>query len=180
MRDAMPAFEPDLTPPWGMGAIVECFRVQNGTLRSYHPFASWAARGKHAATVTAEQSLAQSSGERSPLARLYELDAWILLLGVGHGRNSSLHLSEFRNRFAPLKKTTRGYAARRPDGGTEWRTYEDIFLYEYDFEAIGAAFEAQDATVRVGAVGNATARLMRQRSLVDFAVAWMDEHRTLG
>src|SRR5687767_6463326 len=92
IRDTMPAFEPDLTPTWQMGAIVDCFRGRNGTLRSDHPFTSWAARGPHAPRITAEQSLPHSSGERSPVARLYDLDAWILLLGVGHDRNSSLHL----------------------------------------------------------------------------------------
>jgi aminoglycoside 3-N-acetyltransferase len=180
IRETMPPFEVDLTPTWQMGAIVECFRAQGGTLRSEHPFASWAARGKHAAVITTGQSLAGSSGEQSPPARLYDLDAWILLLGVGHDRNSSLHLAEFRNRFAPRKKTTRGYPARREDGGTEWRSYEDIFLYEEDFPAIGAAFEALPEAVRVAQVGDATSRLMRQRALVDFAVGWMNEHRSLG
>jgi aminoglycoside 3-N-acetyltransferase len=180
VRSNMPAFEPDLTATLQMGATVECFRRQQGTLRSNHPFSSWVARGGHAARITADQSLAHSSGEGSPPARLYELDAWVLLLGVGHDNNSSLHLAEFRNRFAPAKKTTRGYPARCPDGGTQWREYEDIFLYENDFESIGAAFEAHDPDCVRGAVGDAPARLMRQRALVDFAVAWMNEHRSLG
>lgn len=180
IRETMPPFEPDLTPTWPMGAIVECFRHQEGALRSNHPVSSWVARGRHAARITADQSLAYSSGEGSPLARLYELDACILLLGAGHARNSSLHLAEVRNRFAPAKKTTRGYPGRRPDGGTEWRHHEDIFLYEDDFEAIGAAFEAQDSSLAIGAVGDAPARLLRQGPLVDFAVAWMNQHQSLG
>ena len=37
---------------------------------------------------------------------------------------------------------------------------------------MGADFEATGA-VRVGPVGSATARLMDQRALVDFATTWM-------
>ena len=179
IREHMPAFEPGLTPTWQMGTIAECFRRQEGTLRSNHPFSSWAARGRYAARITADQSLAHSSGEGSPLARLYELDARILLLGVGHANNSSLHLAESRNRFAPRKRCLRGYPAPRAGGGTEWREYEDIYLFEHDFETIGAAFEAQDPSVRLGSVGDAPSRLIRQRALVDFAVAWMNENRSL-
>jgi aminoglycoside 3-N-acetyltransferase len=54
--------------------------------------------------------------------------------------------------------------------------YRDVDLCSDDFEEIGAAFEATGAC-RVGRVGNATARLMRQRDLVDFGVGWMREHR---
>ena len=47
---------------------------------------------------------------------------------------------------------------------------------EEDFEAIGEAFDATGA-VRRGRTGIAESRLMRQRELVAFTVAWMDEHR---
>lgn len=38
-------------------------------------------------------------GERSPLARRYELDGQALLAGVGHGNNTSIHLGEYRADF---------------------------------------------------------------------------------
>ena len=48
---------------------------------------------------------------------------------------------------------------------------------EDDFETIGAAFEAATNAVRIGCVGNATARLLSQRALVDYATRWMAENR---
>ena len=45
-----------------------------------------------------------------------------------------------------------------------------------DFEQIGAAFEVA-VGLSTGQVGDATARLTRQRPLVDFATDWMEAHR---
>jgi aminoglycoside 3-N-acetyltransferase len=47
---------------------------------------------------------------------------------------------------------------------------------EGDFEKLGADFEATGRAT-VGPVGDATARLMDQRPLVDFAVGWIATHR---
>jgi ATP/maltotriose-dependent transcriptional regulator MalT len=44
-------------------------------------------------------SLAYGAGERSPLARVYDLDGHVLLLGVDHANNTSLHLAEYRASF---------------------------------------------------------------------------------
>jgi aminoglycoside 3-N-acetyltransferase len=45
-----------------------------------------------------------------------------------------------------------------------------------DFEALGAAFDTTGYT-RLGRIGAADARLLRQREAVDFAVAWLERNR---
>jgi aminoglycoside 3-N-acetyltransferase len=55
------------------------------------PFAAW---GRHTAWIAAEHSLNHPFGETSPLAKTYDLDGRILLLGVTHSNNTSLHLAE--------------------------------------------------------------------------------------
>ena len=45
-----------------------------------------------------------------------------------------------------------------------------------DFVPLGAAFEATGAAT-IGTVGSATARLMDQRALVDFATTWLAGNR---
>ena len=82
IRAEVPAYDPALTPTRMMGAVVECFRHLPGARRSDHPTVSVVARGPQADCVVEGHSLAYGLGEGSPLARLYELDAKVLLLGV--------------------------------------------------------------------------------------------------
>ncbi|WNQ11242.1 AAC(3) family N-acetyltransferase [Paenibacillus aurantius] len=179
IREEMPPFEPDLTPTRAMGAVVECFRKQNGTLRSSHPQVSFAARGPKAAFLTGDHSLPDGLGERSPLARLYEAEGWVLLLGVGHENNTSLHLSEHRTVYPGKKKVAQG-APCLVGGKREWVTYEDLAYDSDDFGALGQAFEEETGLVRRGTAGDAILRLMPQRDLVDFGVGWMERRRGQG
>ena len=73
-------------------------------------FASW---GKEAEFVIARHELAYSLGERSPLARIYELHGRILLIGVGYDRNTSFHLAEYRVPASAADDHRRALAARR-------------------------------------------------------------------
>jgi aminoglycoside 3-N-acetyltransferase len=175
IRQTMPAYSPDLTPTRGMGAIGEAFRKQDGVRRSAHPAVSFAARGPQADRITANHGLVDCLGDPSPLARLYDLDGWLLLLGVGHGNNTSLHLAEYRASF-PSKRRIRQGAPMWVEGQRQWVAYDDLDLNDDDFATIGAAFAAT-GQAHVGPVGSAEACLMRQRPLVDFAVRWMEAHR---
>jgi aminoglycoside 3-N-acetyltransferase len=177
IRLETPAYDPDMTPTRGMGAIVNCFRSQRDALRSNHPSDSFVARGPAAARIVENHALASSLGEQSPLARLYDLDASILLLGVGYESNTSFHLAEYRANW-PSKRFVAGGAPILVDGQRRWQRYEDLDLESEDFVTIGADYERETDAVVTGRVGLATCRLMSQRSAVDYAVRWMGAHRT--
>lgn len=176
IRDTMPAYDPDLTPTWGVGIIPECFRKQNGVRRSAHPQYSFAAWGAQAETVIGQHSLDFGLGERSPLARLYDLNGWVLLLGVGHGTNTSLHLAEYRANY-PSKRRVTSAAPVLVDGRRRWYEYQDIVFDTADFTEIGQAYAAQGGDLRQGQVARAPAQLIPQRVLVDFAVTWLERNR---
>ncbi len=176
IRQEMPPFRPDLTETREMGRIPETFRKQEGVLRSNHPQTSFAAWGQHAHRTMTGHILGEGLGERSPLARIYDLAGSVLLLGIGHERNTSLHLAEYRATF-PGKRFVPTAAPLLVDGERQWVTFQELDFNEEDFPQIGAAFAEATGLVRQGKVGQATALLMPQRPLVDFAVGWMEKNR---
>jgi len=175
IRDGMPAYDPMITPTREMGAVVECFRHVPGLIRSDHPTVSAAAVGPNAAFVTADHELRDGLGERSPQGRIYELDGYVLLLGVTQVNNTSLHLAERRS--APPDARWRPQSSPLlVDGERQWVTYECLDDDPSDFGTVGEAFAASGAE-RSAPVGAGTGLLMSSRDVVDFATDWMNEHR---
>jgi aminoglycoside 3-N-acetyltransferase len=175
IRDHMPAYNPLTTPSRGLGAAPELLRTWPGVRRSAHPAFSLAAVGPQAEYLTAGHALEEDSGDRSPLGKLYELDGHVLLLGVDHWNNTSLHLAEFRAAY-PGKRTVRTGSAMLVDGVRQWVEYDTLLTDPDDFGEIGAAFDRAHSVV-VRQINAAPVRFFRQRPLVDFAVAWMEQHR---
>ncbi|WP_410771762.1 aminoglycoside N(3)-acetyltransferase [Fontibacillus sp. BL9] len=177
IREQMPAYDPDLTPLWHMGVIPELFRKQGGVKRSGHPHVSFAARGVDADLITGDHGLDYGLGERSPLARIYDAEGWVLLLGVGHANNTSIHLAEYRADY-PGKKETVSKAPMIVNGRRQWGEFRDIETDSGDFERIGTDFEQATGKVIRGNIAGAAAMLMPQKALVDYATEWMKLNRS--
>ena len=175
MRAEMPPYDPYVTPTRMMGAIVECFRTVPGVMRSGHPVVSAAAIGPLAAEIVGDHPLDDGLGPRSPQGRIRELDGQVLLLGVGHANNTSLHVAEFLS-AAPDAPTESQSSPMLVDGEHRWVDHVSLATREDDFAEIGEAFAATGQE-RSGPVAGATGRLMRSRDLIDFATDWMRRHR---
>lgn len=178
LRAETPPFDRAVTPSRHVGAVPECFRRWPGTRRSNHPTLSFTARGPNAAEVVAQHPLEDGLGERSPLGRLYRLDALVLLLGVDHGVNTSLHLAEYRARFD--KPMINQGSPMSIEGDRRWVTYRDLDGNSDDFAALGEDFARETGAEHRGPVGSGTGRLLRQRAAVDYAVEWLERHRPGG
>ncbi len=100
----------------------------------------------------------------------------MLLLGVGHESNTSLHVAEVGGAWGGRNVVeAAGAGARRRRAALGAMAGRG--LRRDDFPAIGAAFAAETGLERVGPAGHGEARLMPQRELVAFARAWIDANR---
>ena len=175
IRENWPAYDRNLTPTNTMGAVAEMFRKWPGSIRTNHPARSVCAWGKHAEYLTEEHTLSNIFGEGSPIAKLYELDAKVLLLGVGYDKNTSIHLADVRANY-PGKHECIEHSAILENGVRVWKEYSTLFVDGEDFEKIGEAFEKAYKPA-IGKIGEADARLMKQKDIVDFSVLWIDKNR---
>lgn len=176
IREHAPPFDPYATPPERMGAVATALLLRRGTLRSAHPQLSHMAIGPRAAYVVEPHEPMEGFGDTSPLGRLYELDATVVLIGVDHANNTSLHLAEVRGSW-PSKRIVQEGARVLVDDVAQWITFTQTDYDADDFLDVGAAFEAAGG-VRVGPFGGATLKAMRMRELVDFATEWFGHHRS--
>ncbi|MFC8228428.1 aminoglycoside N(3)-acetyltransferase [Streptomyces sp. NPDC057287] len=177
VRASMPAFDPAVSPAPTMGALAELVRLAPGARRSSHPQTSFAGLGPAAAQLLDGHRPDCHLGEGSPLARLYEADAQVLLLGTGFDSCTAFHLAEYR-RPAPPRRLYRCVVAS--GRGRHWWEYEDIALDDSDFARLGGDFvRARPGAVSTGRVG-AASRLFSLRAAVEFAVGWFTEHRAAG
>lgn len=176
IRAHWPAYDPATTPSIGMSVVAELFRTWPGARRSGHPVRSFAALGPNAERLLTAHALEEPFGEDSPVGHLYELDGYVLLVGVDHASNTSLHLAEQRANYAS-KQYVQESSAMLVDGVRQWVTYSSPYLFDsHDFAELGAAYEAENQII-LSQIGQASVRLLRQRPLVDWAVHWLEQNR---
>ncbi len=148
-----------------LGVVAETFRHQPGVVRSAHPFA-FAAVGPWAVDITRDPLPLPPHAAASPVGRVHELDGEVLLLGVGHDADTTLHLAELL-------------------GGAPYRTPKHCTVADVDGRPVRVEYGENDhccerfaladdwlrarGLQREGVVGSASARLLRSRDIVSVA-----------
>lgn len=174
IRARRPAFRPAVSPARSVGSVPNVFRTFPDAVRSRHPLHSFAAWGDDAEAIVADHPYDYGFGDGSPLAKLYDRDASVLMLGTDHSTNTSLHLAESRADYP--KETTYTDVPIIEDGERVRIEIEGFQRNSDDFPDVGAAFEAEHDVV-TGTVAAADCKLFEQRPLVDFGVDWFERHR---
>jgi aminoglycoside 3-N-acetyltransferase len=105
-----------------MGVVAETLRQHREARRSGHPILSFA--GVNANDILETQKL---SAPLAPIATLADQDGWVLLLGVTHKSNTSIHMGE---RLAGRKTFTR------------WALMPDIVVECPKFPSCSDGFDA--------------------------------------
>jgi aminoglycoside 3-N-acetyltransferase len=156
-------FNPWATPAaTDLGVVADRFWRQPGTVRSNHPFA-FAARGPEAERITSDPLPVPPHRPESPVGRVWELDGQVLLLGVGHDANTTIHLAE----------VLADVPYRVPKSVVDVRDGRPVRIEYGENDHCCQRFTLVDGWLREhglqreGRVGHGHARLMRSRDLVD-------------
>lgn len=164
-------FDPQETPSAAdLGIVADTFWRQPGVLRCEHPQA-FAAVGPKAVEITSDPLPLPPHIPASPVGRVHDLDGQLLLLGVGHQANTTLHLAELKAGVPyGLAKSCTVYENGRP---TRINYRENDHCCE--------RFDLADTWLRErglqseGVVGHAAAKLTRSRDVVETAAAHLDD-----
>lgn len=169
LQETMPAFEPDKTPTFHMGKIVESFMMSDDVIRSNHPKVSFAAWGKDNDEITKDHPLDHGMGIDTPMHNVYKKEGYVLLIGVDYDSNSSMHLGEHLSGQLDEVQTA---SPILENGKRVWKTYAELDYDEDKFKEIGENFEREN-TVNKGCIGQAESKLMSQPDLVDFTAGYL-------
>ncbi len=177
IRRTMPGYNSKNVPTRGMGKIAECFRNYDGTVRSNHPQVSFCANGKYKYEITEKHDLSYALGMNTPLGKLYELDAKVLLLGVGYSNCTCMHVAE--TLLSKPNMSKKG-AAIILDGKREWVWFDDIDYNSDCFDEIGLLYEKKNKNVVFGKIGGADCRVLNLKSLVNFTKDFLEENNNMN
>jgi aminoglycoside N3'-acetyltransferase len=168
------AFDPDTTPCLGMGVVADTFWRLPGVLRSDNPHA-FAAIGPKAAEITAPQPLDVPHGLDSPVGRVYELNGQVLLLGVGHDADTTIHLAE---NLAGVRYGRPKYLMTLIRGQLTRLDYIEIDHCCDNFRLLDQWLDTTRGQ-RHGIVGHGPARLASSRAIVQTALAHLAQDETV-
>ena len=158
-------FEPTAASSPDLGVIADTFWRQPGAVRTNHPF-TFAALGPQAERVTSDPLPMPPHRLESAVGRVWELDGQVLLLGVGHDSNTTIHLAEVLG-GAPYRVPK--HITHLVDGRAVRIEYGENDHCCQRFTLADEWLRARGLQ-REGPVGHGQARLVRSRDVVDVVV----------
>lgn len=157
-----------------MGVVADTFWRLPGVLRSDNNHA-FAAAGPQATHITAPHPLDIPHGLDSPVGRVYGLHGQVLLLGVGHDANTTIHLAEL---LAGVRYRRQKYLTILKDGQPVRFDYTEIDHCCQNFNRVDGWLETCGAQ-RTGTVGQAPARLAQSGDIVAVVVERLRADETI-
>src|SRR5919108_1472146 len=166
-------FDKGISPCPEMGIVADTFWRLPGVLRSDNNHA-FAAAGPLAEKILAPHPIDVPHGLNSPVGRVYELGGQVLLLGVGHDSNTTIHLAE---NLAGVRYRRDKYITILKDGQPVRFEYREIDHCCQNFALVDGWLE-EKGLQRQGNVGHAEARLMRSRDIVSIVLEHLGVNET--
>ncbi len=157
-----------------MGIVADTFWRLPGVLRSDNNHA-FAAIGPLAEKILAPHPIDLPHGLNSPVGRVYELDGQVLLLGVDHTSDTTIHLCES---LSGVRYRRDKYLTILKDGKPTRFEYREIDHCCENFAFVDGWLDERGLQKR-GKVGNADARLIRSRDIVEVVTERLQENETV-
>jgi aminoglycoside N3'-acetyltransferase len=166
-------FDPLSTSCIDLGIVADTFWRIPGVLRSDNPH-SFSAAGPLAEKIAAPHPVDFPHGLDSPVGRVFEFDGQVLLIGVDHSSDTTIHLCEA---LAGVRYRRKKHLTLRKDGQPVRIDYSEIDHCCDNFALVDGWLEEQNLQQR-GKVGNAAALLIRSRDIVKTVVPRLHQNET--
>jgi aminoglycoside 3-N-acetyltransferase len=175
----MPPFRSDITPCRStIGKVAETFRNYPNACRSSHPVRSVSAMGIGAESIVSIHTYDFPHGKNSPIHKMFQKNAKILLLGVSNMKNTSLHLCEYLSELSQDIRIQKAPILNN-QGERELITYKDIkykvnaeireqMMQKYELEYPNLFFQTD--------IGRAEAKLYDMEHVVDFGTKFINQN----
>ena len=151
--------------PSAEGAFGDIVRLDPRSIRTDHPAISWAVIGAKSREFTDYTAIDDADGLESPIGRLYSKgNGQILLIGVDHTSNTSIHLAESLAGCHHYFDEVIRYKANE----TTWRTFKGCGGCSRGFYKIRGMIDFTKYEHK-GKIGNALTYLVEQKPFVDAA-----------
>ena len=155
-----------------VGVVADAFWRLPNVLRSDSPHA-FAAHGPLAGRITEPHPVDIPHGLDSPPGRVHQLNGSVLLLGVGHDADTTIHVAE---NIAGVRYRQPKYATLLENGKPKRYEYGETDHCCQRFSLLDDWLADRQ---RRGTVGQAEARLARSRDIVAAALARLRENETV-
>jgi aminoglycoside 3-N-acetyltransferase len=169
----------DRSVPTNTGKTCQAVIDWPGSVRSCCPTHSVAAIGNDAEGFCADHHLVEPTGIGSPLDKVAQADGCVMLLGVLHNRNTTIHIGEAHAhvpylsvQFDPDRPVT--YRLKLWDGSVIEKTYKEFPGCSTAFGAVESAMR-RHSKIADYRLGNSRIQLMRGLDLIDTVREMMTE-----
>lgn len=168
VRENSASFNRKLSVDQHSDEMILQFMRNDGVVRSYHPIYSFLAWGKYAKIICEKHPLHFGLSKESPLGRLSELNAFVLLAGCSYEACTMFQLARYSGEQLPIKIIS---APIEQNKHLVWKDMLDLELDNTGFDVIGEVMEERKI-VKNMYINTARCRFFSAREAVNIATAF--------
>lgn len=178
IKETILPYEKEKTPVYFiLGRVATYFSRYPKVYRSDHPLYSFCAYGREADKITRNHKLDYGLGKDSPLQKMYDLNAKIVMLGTTFETNTALHLAEYSLGRSDLIES----APLLINNEKKWVNFKNIDLDIYDdfLEIQEAFFHKNREKIRFEDLPCGKAYCFSMRDCVDFTKEYYKKKQSM-